>query len=94
MTRTTLQIGDLDMNDQVAMHAPSHEEVRAARREQTERRLGYAFLAIVGALGFAVLMAGASLGSEQVARAPDTNAGLYNSSMSQLFDVSRGVRRL
>lgn len=94
MTRTTLQIGDLDMNDQVAMNLPSQDELRAARREQTERRLGYVFLAIVAALGFSVFVVSAGNGTEQVAQARDSNAGLYNSSMSQLFDVSRGVRRL
>lgn len=102
MTRTMLQIGDLDSNDQLAMTVPSRDEIRAARREQTERRLGYAFLVIVSVLGFAVFMASAGAGTQQVAvgsaqsLGPATGGGqtLFNSSMSELFDVSRGVRRL
>lgn len=98
MTHTILQIGDLDTNDQVAMNIPSSDEVRAARREQTERRLGYAFLAIVAVLGFAVLMASAGAGTQQVAvgAVQGTSEGqkLFNSSTSHLFDVSGGVRRM
>lgn len=83
MTSLDLNIGDLHQHD-----ADDNFTRRALTREKTERRLGLMLLAIIGVLTVAALTAGTSLTNER------SSPSIESKTMSQVFDVSKGVRRL
>lgn len=83
MTSLDLNIGDLHKHGAENDFGP-----RAMARERTERRLGAMLLATVAALTLAAMSAGTSISPER------SSSVIESRNMSQVFDVSKGVRRL